>query len=423
MKAGASYRDVTLPDFLQGRPNVHDSLYARVLVLDDGEDTVAIICLDMVDPFFPEVRKKIQERLGIEHTFINCIHTHSDARGGRKENWAEKVGEAIWEAVEEAHANRVPVSLHAGRAPVQIGYNRRSKRYTEAVVPWVNVLQARNENGKPLAVLFEHAAHPVITLECGAISADYPAYAVQRINEALGDEVMPLFGQGCCGNINGYPVGFTMASGWHQRAEEAGRKLGDAVLAGMAESTEIKTDKFKVRTERTMLPCRLPTMDGWVEMATRLMRQSPFKPLPGDEAPNGTHDSWVRSLDLVKGMIERGEKPEVEFGINGVMLGSEWCLVTMPSEMFCEYELWIDENAPFDHKMVFGYTNAGLGYIPTDKALVLGVEDPLDAESECNEAASWPAFFEGIHIRGARLPYAPGTERAIHEAIASLWAK
>ena len=27
----------------------------------------------------------------------------------------------------------------------------------------------------------------------------------------------------------------------------------------------------------------------------------------------------------------------------------------MPQEPFCEYELWVDENAPFDHTMVFGY--------------------------------------------------------------------
>ena len=76
MRAGAAKRDVSFPELLGG-VRVHDPLFARVLILDDGDDKVAIICLDMVEPWFPEVRVKIQQGLGITLTLVNCSHTHS----------------------------------------------------------------------------------------------------------------------------------------------------------------------------------------------------------------------------------------------------------------------------------------------------------------------------------------------------------
>ena len=143
MKAGVGKRDVTVPENL-GNPNVHDPLYARVLILDDGDNAVAVICLDMVEPWFPEVRERIRKELGIAHALVNCSHTHSDARGGHySRKWPEAVGQLIYEAVEEAYANMVAVSLHVGRASVRIGHNRYGDAFTQEELPWVNVLEAR----------------------------------------------------------------------------------------------------------------------------------------------------------------------------------------------------------------------------------------------------------------------------------------
>ena len=84
MKAGVSTKDMTFPELI-GHPSIHDPLFAKALVLDDGENTLAIICLDIVDPFFPEVRERIQHQLGIQHTLVNCSHTHTDGRDLRIE--------------------------------------------------------------------------------------------------------------------------------------------------------------------------------------------------------------------------------------------------------------------------------------------------------------------------------------------------
>ncbi|MDE0297098.1 MAG: hypothetical protein OXN17_00525 [Candidatus Poribacteria bacterium] len=413
MRAGASIRDVTVPELL-GHPSVHDALFARVLVLDDGTNSVAILCLDMVWPSFPEIRERIKQQLGISLTLVNCNHTHSDARGAHDDKWRETVGQSIYEMVEEAYANRVPVTLHAGRASVQLGDNRYGRDFTQEVIPWVNVLAVRTRDDNPLAILFEHAAHPVVTLECGALSADYPGYAIARINEEFGDEVVPMFAQGCGGTVNAEPVGFTVESGWHENAEKAGGQLGEAVITAIHDSVEIEADTLEIRSKTVTLPLRVPSMKQWEKHVEHLRDQH-----PNDETE-------LNALQSIKGIIERGEQPGLTYCINAVMLGSEWVLVTMAGDVFGEYELFVNAYAPFDHDMTFGYTNSREGeddhehYILTDKAIALSIRKPHRAQKSCRDALR---VIKASTHENVRLPYAVGIEAIIHDGIKSLWAE
>jgi len=417
VKSGTGRREITLPEYLIGDARVHDPLFVSAFVLDDGVTKVAVVCVDLVDPTFPDARQHLEQQLGIDCTLINASHTHSDGRGRRREGWKERVCELIGEAVEEALTNAVSVTLHAGRRPVQIGYNRYAKRFTDAIVPWVNTLEARTEGRQPLAVLFEHPAHPVMTMEGEGLSADFPAAAVARIREELGNEVLSVFAQGCAGNINAYPVGFSVDGGQHDNADRAGRTLGEATVAAMRNGVEITADTLRVKSTSITLPCNLPSVHMWGEMVARLMRHPPGTPML-----DGTTDSWTRYLEVVRQMIEGDERPHTCFEASLVTLGTEWCLLALPGEMFCEFELWAEEQAPFTHKMVAAYTNDGsVGYIPTDKALTLGAEDPLRAEHECMEATAWPGFFHGVNVRGAWLPYSSGIEAKIRGALEELW--
>ena len=124
----------------------------------------------------------------------------------------------------------------------------------------------------------------------------------------------------------------------------------------------------------------------------------------------------MRPLGAVKEMIERGEQSKLPLEINAVMLASEWCLVTLQHEIFCEYELWVDENAPFDHTMVFGYTNGQMAYVGTDRALARGDKGGY-------EAGSFPSMRFNALRCGTHAPLAVGIEGMIQEGIASLWSK
>ena len=426
--AGAAQRDITPPIGIKRYHRnqevfeslgVHDPLFARCLYLEDADgSSVAVIGIDITHITFDvydNLREKILEQTGVRNLLIACSHTHSavplEPRGANPSDinseWNDSTHKAILEIVKEAKEQVQPVSLRMGRAPAQVGFNRRlineetghvymGVNREGPVVPWVNVLLAETETGKPLAVLFEHAAHPVIVPRTSNLtSADFPGAAVQRIREELGEDVIALFGQGCGGNINGYRLRST-----HEEADSQGRKLGEAVLKAIKESTPIKSRTFSVKYARSMLPSHpLPSEELWQEMA----------------AESKDDDSRMQQLKKIRDLMDRGaQPPSRRFDAYAVMIGQEWCLVTMPHEMFCQYELWIDENAPFDLTMTFAYTNGYEGYVAVDEAWRMGPKGGYEAASLPN----WIGQVRTEHFG----PPAVGSEKIIRDTIASLWS-
>ena len=64
----------------------HDPLYARCLYPeDDGGNSVAIICLDLISGGFEacdSLRTQIRDKTGAENAVINFCHSHSSAALG-----------------------------------------------------------------------------------------------------------------------------------------------------------------------------------------------------------------------------------------------------------------------------------------------------------------------------------------------------
>jgi len=429
LRAGAAERDITPPvgyeiqHYYRYSIGMHDPLFARCLYLeDDKSSSLAIITLDLIGAYYEacdELRSEIEREIGVGSTLINASHPHSsvalrprghsDISNDANSSWNDQALDAILAVVRKAKRHAQPVSLRAGRAPAQVGYNRRVLNednghiYMDVnregpVVPWVNVLAADSKKtGRPLAVLFEHAAHPVIVPHTSKlISADYPGAAVKRVKEALGADVIALFGQGCAGNINGFPFRST-----HELADQAGQTLGDAVLKAIESSEPIESDTFSVRSARAMLPSApLPSEEELEEIVKR-NREDPRR---------------MKQLSVVRHFLEGDRKaPPKRFDTYAVAFGDEWCLVTMPLEVFSEYELWIDENAPFKHKMTFAYTNGyeDCGYVAVDDALRMGSKGGYEAATLPN----WWGQVWGIHCG----PPAVGTEKIVKDNLVSLW--
>ena len=441
MKAGAAERDVTpaVGTVINHPPResigVHDPLFVRALLLDDeAGTTVGILCCDLIGAGFEvaeEVGERLRVELGIEHLLLNCSHPHSSVGLGPRSRegdeitdaakWNDGVHDAIMEMFTEARDSAVPVTLKAGRAPAQVGFNRRVVKEDGFVtmgpnreapaVPWVNVLVAEaKDSGSPVALIFQHTAHPVIVPDTSClISADYPGAAVARIHEELGDDVVALFGQGCCGNINGYPLRTT-----HENADKAGRELGDAALKAMAEAVPIKADKIEFRVAHSTLPAHeLPTMALWQQVVDHLT--AAYDKHDNPWLPEDVYRGRMRGLEDLKGFIERGESPPPwRMDVYALMLGNEWALTAMPNEMFCQYELWVDEAAPFQRTMTFGYTNGGAGYIAVDEAWAMGERGGYEAACLPN----WGGLGTASRHFG---PPAVGGEQIIKDTIAACW--
>ena len=139
------------------------------------------------------------------------------------------------ELVFQADGKSEAVVLCAGRAPVHIGTNRRLESEEGIVmkpnpggpvIPWVDVLRVDRLDGRPAAILFSHAAHPVIIHGSSRlISAEFPGFATRKLRDRLGGNVITMFGQAFGGNINADPLRGGIAA-----AEHAGEVLAEAAF-------------------------------------------------------------------------------------------------------------------------------------------------------------------------------------------------
>ena len=453
---------VPLLGCIQRSTGVHDNLYARALVLSDGTERVVIVCLDLIGLNFglgDELREAIYRHTGISHILLNCSHTHSapftipwSVLGWRtfsreSKAWRGELVRKVTQMVRRAAGHVSESVLRVGRAPLQIGFNRRfptkqgiiMKAYREGtVVPWVDVLRVDGTNRRPLAVLFSHAAHPVIIHGASRlISADFPAYAVRRVQQHFGDKTLALFAQACGGNINGEPL-----RGGFGAAERAGSKLGEAAIEAARRSKPLPPSALTIMTVKSALPIRdfpplkevgsatraaeaellrtygslEPTDDQLWDLQDRLpvAKESRAGGAENDVQPSEEQAWWRQDTVLcLRDLIDkakRAAKKPVRFEVTALSVGKEWCLLAMTHELFAEYQLWFDRAAPFRHKMVLAYTNGCETYVPTDQAFREGGY----------EAASFPN--DGAATRYPyRLALQPGIEKQIKDLTKKVW--
>src|SRR5580658_8907181 len=92
LRAGTAKVDITPKDlkglwmvWAQPFDGVHDPIYARALVIDNGVNKAALVSTDLVEfGDTTDLRQRIQSELGIpaEHIMISASHDHNAPRGG-----------------------------------------------------------------------------------------------------------------------------------------------------------------------------------------------------------------------------------------------------------------------------------------------------------------------------------------------------
>ena len=391
---------------VKDREAVYDDLYARALVLADDRNRLAIVTADIgtFDYAYIEVLlEAINKATGIpaENIIISTSQTHNasgvDGRVMSPES-REWLAVSIAELAKSAANNLQPATLRVGRAPVQIGYNRRlmkddgnitmAPNPKGAVVPWVDVLAAYGEDGKRIGVLLSHAAHPVIVhWSSEAIGPDFPGYAVKHLRNLLSKEGEPegvfMFAQGCCGNINGYPL-----RGGFAACDAAGLSLAFAVTRALSEDHAVTPGLPRARSMTLSLSLQDPPP---IAECKELLSKEP--------------DSR-RYQDLLK-IAESGEPQFMPFPMRALAVGDELCILTLTGEMFAEYQLFVDEASPFKHTFVFSHVNGIAGYVATKKDYELGPAGGYEAWGFSSSGPPW-------------LPLAPSAEQLVRDGIMRL---
>src|SRR5262249_30138808 len=125
--------------------------------------------------------------------------------------------------------------------------------------------------GRPVATVVNFAMHPDTTSGT-KISADYPGVLSRLLAESQGPEMVTLFANGCCGNLNHRDVQWAD----RQSSPAEARRIG-TVPAGDACRTYPRLQPFppgplKVRSETIRLPLP-PITDEDVAQARDVVRR------------------------------------------------------------------------------------------------------------------------------------------------------
>jgi neutral ceramidase len=384
LRAGVAKVDITPPVgvpmwgyTLRNSTGTLDPLYARVLVLEVGEERLALVALDLGRCFghdsLERLRAAVRQSSGISYLLAAASHTHSgpvvqDAYRNGTPAWETAALDKIAQAVADAHQHAFEARLGTGYGVAYIGHNRhRANRDgtvtwfehnptqipTAPVDPTVAVLRVDTADGRPLAVLVNYACHPVVFgPDNTQYSADYPGVMTKTVEQALGGQPLCFFLQGAPGDINSYYAVIPLKENAAGRRDWTGEELGK-------EAARVAKE---IRTEAVAEP----SLDFTEDMLNLHFRWNAEKfhkaALASGEATDPrAFDAYFPST-----------APEQQFPVATVLLNRRIALMGVPGEPFVDFQMNWRARCPVSDCFFLGYANGYFGYFPTIRAATEG---------------------------------------------------
>ncbi|MEM2788648.1 MAG: neutral/alkaline non-lysosomal ceramidase N-terminal domain-containing protein [Candidatus Bathyarchaeia archaeon] len=372
-------------DRIQPSIGILDDLYARALVIDDGEERAAIVICDLLgltNSLVKDIRSRVRELTGIEdeNIMVTATHTHCgpDLRFAG-EAYIESLKSQVAGAVYAACNNMREVRIGVGRGECFVGCNRRNPKspygpyylysWPEGPMdPTVLVLRIEDLSGRILGILINYSCHPV-TLGPRElrISRDYPGYALEVLEKIFGRDIVAIFMNGFCGNINpnwiwdkpelSPPPPRSFPESLEERLKET-RRLGHILGAEALKVAEsitnfISETRLKVKRKELSLPVRKDIP----ERMLKFIRES---------KPNQLN--YERYQKILKGEDILTEVQAI--AINDI------AIVGCPGEVFVEFQLEIRRRSPYKYTFLSELANDSIGYLPVASAYDEGGYEP-----------------------------------------------
>jgi len=390
--AGAAALPITpLPEHLEerlylggydgylGRPagGVHDELFARALVLGDGDTTIALIALDLVgmsNRHIARIRASVSRRLEMPEpaVLVACTHTHAGPDlqglwGGVSPGYAAHVRRQAVRAALQAAADRREAALRVATVRVRgRTVNRRGWPHTDNVM---TVLQARDSDQDAIGTLVNFACHPTVTQEANVdISRDFPGALVDSLESAVGG--VALFVNADEGDANPSVTGCfaEMQAYGEGLAETAAKALKKAVELERPLSLSGRYLDLPLANPRLRLPPGL-VLQGMLAGVRGLAAAGALRWLAGRYA--GRDRAFVYaglSLIAEHPVLLRGGKPYVRTRVSRVRIGEGLDALAAPGEVLTRLGQALRERLAAPATMFLGLTNDTLGYfIPEDE--------------------------------------------------------
>ncbi len=392
---------------------VHDELYARCLVLDDGVSRLAIVVVDSLG--VPRYVLDHARRLASGHTgipvegiLVSATHTHSatSALGAR---WspadyelspalddyqtflATRIADVIRRAV--AHLQPAQIAWGRGTLPDEV-FNRRwfMKPGRHLVNPFggtdrvqmnpavgspdliepagptdpeIAFLALRTPDGRPLALLANYSLHYVGGVPQGHVSADYFGAFARTMARLLGEDrgdsrFVAMLSNGTSGDVNNIDVrGGQPRLPPYERMERVATRVAAEVFKALPHLAW--RDHVPIRAAQRVLTLQrrpvTPDLVAWANAAVARPADAPSHPRERIYA-----ERLLGSL---------GAPPALDVQVQAVRIG-DLALATFPFEVFAEIGLEIKAKSPFSQTFTISLANGSEGYLPTRAQHALG---------------------------------------------------
>lgn len=363
-------------------------LVARVTVLDDGTQPVALVVLDLLyatAALTTAVREAVAAATLVarEHVVVTATHTHcgpADLATGRGAAVRLLVADACARAAERAWDERRDVVLVAGELEVAgVSAHRRSRAgRPDEVLTLLTALD--RETGEPVASIVNFACHATVQgPDAARWSPDFPGAVCAALDAWAGGTTTYL--QGCAGDVN--PVVST-------RDEADVTRIGQLVAAAALQL--LRDAQGLVRGLTTESPsheavypaaersrCRVvpPAAIGLREVVVDVdLAPAPTR-RPGRVDPHagGTplarSQAWVEDLRARDGNLFGSFDETDRLTVQVVRLGSDLHLVALPGEPMSVAGRLI-RAAGAGTVLVAGYAHSSVGYLPSREDHLVG---------------------------------------------------
>ena len=354
LRVGAAKRVITpqMPVYLAGLKNnrlsigVHDPLYARSVVFEDGKTRLGLVSLDLIGLIRQDVQS-IQEKLreaGVEtdHTILTCTHVHSgpdtiglwgpnELTSGVNPDYMEYLREQIVACVLEAQRVMQPAKLRLGQAEIPTKGVSRNVRAPNLIDRTLGFMQFVDTKGKSIANVVNFTAHPeVLWSDSKYITADYVASVYREVDSKLGGTT--LFINGALGGM--VTVDNRDEDGEDKNtfseAERIGNIVAQKAIEAAANAQEQESGDIAFLHEAVRVPMENP---GFLML--------------------------TEAGILPKEMFRNGY---VETEVNVIQIGDAQ-IATFPGEVLPKLGLRVKDAMTVPYKFVFGLANDELGYI------------------------------------------------------------